>query len=78
MSKKKLMIERANKRLLNEDIVSPIAMNHYEVGLMLFEIFPDGFPPEVEAAWDKLLLSKGFDRKAYGEAMKNMPKGAMM
>jgi hypothetical protein len=76
------MIERANKRLLNE-CLPQVKLDMGSVAAFLASILPEGengapFSEEVQEKWEALLLRNGFDVKAYGEAIKNIPKSAMM
>lgn len=82
MSTKKLMIERANKRLLNESLPQ-VKLEMMDVAAFLTSVLPQGkngepFEPDVMEKWEALLLRNGFDIKAYKEGMKNVPLGAMM
>jgi len=77
MSNKKRIIERANKRLLNEDMAPPINFNDMEVAVMFSEAFGDNTPKELIDVFQDALRKKGRFIPKDGEGF-NVPDGAMM
>lgn len=71
---KKTAIEKANKRLLNEDVQPPVIFNDMEVFSMLYEIEQKQL--QGEQIWD--LYKNKLKEKGRNVEPVNVPKGAYM
>lgn len=79
MGTKKRLIERANKRLLNEGIQPPVSFNEHEVFGLLCELIDYDLSGEKEMP-DKLVkvFQSALKKKGRNLNPPNVPDGAMM
>jgi hypothetical protein len=79
MSTKKRIIERANKRLLNEDVPPPVNFNQYEVLDLLCELidYDLGGKQEMPTKLVKV-FQEALKKKGRNLTPPNTPLGAMM
>lgn len=79
MGTKKLIIERANKRFLNEDLPPPVNFTEHEVLSMLCELIDYDLSGEKEMP-NKLIevFQTGLKKKGRNLNPPNVPDGAMM